>query len=62
MFIKKDYKNYFKELYEVEIGMKKEAKDLLKFIDEPEFRKILLNIIRDEERHAKIVKSMMKLI
>jgi rubrerythrin len=62
MFNKKDYLNYFKQLYDVEIVMKKEVKELLKIVNEPEAKKILERIREDEIRHADIVKEMIKLI
>lgn len=62
MFSKKDYLDYFKQLYDVEIVMKKEVEQLLKIVDLPEARKILERIREDEIRHAKIVKDMIKLI
>jgi hypothetical protein len=36
MFTKKDYLSYFQQLYEVELLMIKEGKDLLKIIKEEE--------------------------
>jgi hypothetical protein len=62
MLNKKDYLNYFKQLYDVEIVMKKETEKLLEIIQEPEARKIIKRIREDEIRHAKIVKEMIKLI
>lgn len=62
MFNKKDYLDYFKQLYDVEIEMKEDVEKLLKIIDHPEARKILENIRKDEIRHAVIVKDMIKLI
>ena len=62
MFKKKDYLEYFEELYNVELVMKKEAEDLLKIITEKKSRKILKQIVADEIRHAKIVKEMINII
>jgi hypothetical protein len=62
MFKRKDYIDYFKQLYDVEIIMKKEVEDLLKIIEEPAAKELLERIRKDEMRHARIVKSMIKLI
>jgi len=62
MFQKKDYFDYFKQLYDVEISMKKEVGFLLKIIDHPESKIILERIKKDEIRHAKIVTDLIKLI
>ncbi len=62
MFNKKDYLAYFNQLYQVEIGMKKEVMGLLKFIDNPADQNILKKIAADEVRHAKIVETMKGLI
>jgi hypothetical protein len=62
MFNKKDYLDYFGQLYDVEIIMKKEVEELLKIIEDPIAREILDRIRKDEIRHAKIIKSMIKLI
>lgn len=62
MFKKKDYLEYFHQLYVVEMNMKKEAEGLAKLIDTPQIKKLLQGIIADEVRHAKIVKSMIDLI
>lgn len=62
MFNKKDYLQYFDELYQVEIMMKKEAQDLLKIINNEEARIIIEKIEKDEIRHAKIIKDLIKLV
>ncbi|MFZ4631796.1 MAG: hypothetical protein ACOYL8_01145 [Patescibacteria group bacterium] len=62
MFNKKDYLQYFNELYEVETVMKEEMNDLLKIIELEDARKIIKQIKKDEIRHAKIVQSLIKLI
>lgn len=62
MFTKKDYLEYFDELYEKEIGMKKEVEDLLKVVKDPKAVEILKNIHEDEIRHMHIVKNMKDLI
>lgn len=62
MFKKKDYSDYFKQLYDVEIIMKKDVENLLKIIDHPEARLILERIRKDEMRHARLVQKMIKLL
>lgn len=62
MFNKKDYLQYFEELYIVEINMKEEMNDLLKIIDNPKAVEIIKKIKADEIKHAKIVKDLMKLL
>lgn len=62
MFNKKDYQQYFEELYVVEIKMKEEVNDLLKIVDDANAVKILKRIKADEIRHAKIVQGLMKLL
>lgn len=62
MFNKKDYASYFKQLYAIELDMKREAQKLLKIIEHPEARVLLKKIVADEIRHAKIVKDMTSLI
>lgn len=62
MFKNKDYVDYFRQLYDVEIIMKKDVDSLLKIISDPESIKILERIKKDEIRHAKIVQSLIKLI
>ncbi len=62
MFTKKDYLQYFDELLEKEILMKKEAEILLRLINDNRAQEILKNIISDEVRHAKLVKYMRDLI
>jgi hypothetical protein len=62
MFNKKDYRTYFKQLYEVEIIMRKEGEELLKLVKDIESQKLLKSLVADEIRHAKIVKQMLDLI
>lgn len=62
MFKKKDYLDYFKQLYDVEIIMKKEVENLLEMIENLNSRRVLSQIKKDEIKHAKIVKSLIKLI
>jgi hypothetical protein len=60
MFKKKDYADYFKQLYDVEIIMKKDVENLLKIVDNPEAKLFLERIRKDEMRHARLVKSLIK--
>ena len=62
MFNKKDYKSYFNQLYQVELTMKREGKELLALVSDEDSQQILKSLINDEIRHAKIVKEMMALI
>ncbi|HLD31627.1 MAG TPA: hypothetical protein VJB37_01905 [Patescibacteria group bacterium] len=62
MFTKKDYRNFFLQLYEVEITMKNGGRRLIKLVPDQKSKKLLKKLIADEIRHAKIVKEMMKLI
>jgi rubrerythrin len=62
MFNKKDYQQYFEELYAVELKMKEEVDDLLKIVNDPSAVKILKKIKADEIKHAKIVQGFMKLL
>lgn len=62
MFQKKDYLEYFDNLYKIELGMEKEGRLLLKIIDDPMARKLLQILIKDEVRHKKIVKNLIKII
>lgn len=62
MLNKKDYREYFNELYSIEIGMRKEVEGLLKILKDKESKAILTVIRKDEIRHAKIVKEMFELI
>jgi rubrerythrin len=62
MFNKQDYIDYFNQLYDIEIEMKKDTEKLLAIIDNPEARKIIEAIRSDEIKHAEIVKEMIKLI
>lgn len=62
MFKKKDYLDYFKQLYDVEIIMKKDVEKLLKIVDNQEVKLLLERIRKDEMRHAKLVKSLIKLL
>ena len=62
MFNKKDYLEYFEELYRVEIAMRNEAEKLLKIIDEKRARQMLEQIRNDEIRHAELVKEMINMI
>lgn len=62
MFQKKDYLEYFENLYQIELGMEKEGRALLKIIDDPVARTLLRKLIDDEIRHKKIVKSLIKSI
>lgn len=62
MFAKKDYKEYFSNLYDIELEMEREGKALLKIVDDPLAKKLLRKLIKDEARHKKIVKSLQKLI
>ncbi|MFZ2310305.1 MAG: hypothetical protein WAW11_02065 [Patescibacteria group bacterium] len=62
MFNKKDYLDYFNQLYDVEIKMKEDTEKLLAIIDNPEARKIIEAIRNDEIKHAEIVKEMIRLI
>lgn len=62
MFSRKDYVTYFDQLYQIELGMEKEGRDLLKLVKHPEAQKLIKALIRDEVRHKRIVKSLMKLI
>lgn len=62
MFNKKDYRSYFKQLYQVELMMRREGKDLLKLVSDPKSQELLKSLVADEIRHAKLVKEMMDLI
>jgi rubrerythrin len=62
MFTKKDYLSYFQQLYEVELLMIKDGKDLLKIIKEEEARFLIKKLIEDEKKHAKIVQEMIAII
>ena len=62
MFNKKDYIDYFNQLYDVEIEMKEDAEKLLAIINNPEARRIIETIRNDEIKHAEIVKEMIRLI
>lgn len=62
MFTKKDYLSYLKELYRVEIEMKKEITGIIKMLDDPRAIKIAEKIKADEIRHAGLVQEMMKLL
>lgn len=62
MFEKKDYLEFFKQLYGLEVVMEKEAAELLGLIKRPEAQAILKAVIRDERKHKKIVKGMIKLV
>ncbi len=62
MFQKKDYLEYFDNLYKIELGMEKEGRLLLKIIDDPMARKLLQILIKDEVRHKKIVKNLIRII
>ncbi len=62
MFEKKDYKEYFANLYDIELEMEREGKALLKIVEDPLAKKLLRKLISDEARHKKIVKSLQKLI
>ncbi len=62
MFNKRDYRSYFKQLYQVELMMKKEGRALLKLVPDKDSKELLNILIADEIKHAKIVKEMMNLI
>lgn len=62
MFKKKDYIDYCKQIYDVEIIMKKKAEDLIKIVDNKEAKLLLNQIKKDEIRHARLVRSLIKLI
>jgi rubrerythrin len=62
MFQKQDYKQYFDNLYDIELVMEHEGRVLLKMIDDPVARKLLRKLIADEVRHKKIVQSLKKLL
>ncbi len=62
MFIKKDYLNYFHQLYQIEIEMKKEIAYLMKIVSRSESKELLKKIHEDEVRHAIIVKELIKLV
>lgn len=62
MFNNNDYRSYFKQLYEVELTMKREGEELLRLVPDEESQSLLKSLVTDEIRHAKIVKEMMALI
>ncbi|MCX6795160.1 MAG: hypothetical protein NT165_00260 [Candidatus Falkowbacteria bacterium] len=62
MFNKKDYRSYFQQLYQVELTMKQEGKELMALVPDRASKEILKSLVADEIRHAKIVKEMMALI
>jgi len=62
MFKTKDYLEYFKQLYKVELMMKEEGETLLGLITDPEAQEILHHLVEDEKRHIKIVKQLMTLV
>jgi hypothetical protein len=62
MFNKKDYLNYFKQLYAIELEMKKEIEDLIKITNNAKSKVLLQSIRNDEIRHALIVKDLIKLV
>ncbi len=62
MFQKQDYKDYFDNLYKIEMSMEQEGRVLLKMVADPTARKLLRKLIADEIRHKKIVQSLIKLL
>ena len=62
MFKKQDYLEYFKEIYEIELDMEKEALKLIDLIKDDEIMELLTKLRDDELRHAKLVKELIALI
>lgn len=58
MFTSRDYQAYFDQLYAIEREMEREARVLLRVVRHPEARILLTKLLRDEERHQRIVCSM----
>jgi len=61
MWSKKTYLEYFNSILALEIEMQKSGKDLLKSVKNPESKKLLRALIKDEEQHEKIVRNLIKL-
>jgi len=61
MWSKKTYFEYFNSILALEIEMQKSGKDLLKSVKNPESKKLLRALIKDEEQHEKIVRNLIKL-
>ncbi len=62
MFTNKDYIEYFKQLYAVEVEMEREARELKLLVNNAEAKKLLEVIQADEKRHKKIVRDLQKLV
>lgn len=62
MIIKKDYLEFFKELYDIELQMERKAIDLMADINNEEIDKLLKHVIDDERRHAKLVQELITLV
>lgn len=62
MFQKQDYKNYCAQLYAIEMNMRNEAKKMCPLIRDSVSLKILRKIIREEGKHERLVKRMMRLV
>ena len=62
MFNKKDYILFVEQLFQIELGMEQEARELQAMVDNPKAKKLLQHIIDDEIKHQGIVNDMKGLV
>lgn len=62
MFTLKDFLEYFGEILKIEKAMKLKGVALMKKVSNVEAESLLAELVADEERHAKIVKNIIKII
>ena len=62
MFNKEDFFIFVDQLFQIELEMEREAKELMDIIDIPEAKELLMHIINDEMKHQNIVNEMRWLV
>ncbi len=61
MFINEAYRDYFREILELEKRMVEESRELAEAVDDPEVKQFMLRIMMDEIRHVSYVEELIRL-
>lgn len=61
MFERKDYSAYFDQLARVEKEMEKRGRRILAALPDEKSRKLMRSLVRDEQRHGRVVEKIKQL-
>lgn len=62
MLSKSDYKNYLRQMKELEVRMMETYRDTAAKIEDKEIKKVFLNLTASEKKHSQLVDKIAKII